>query len=230
MQKPKWLTFTDKLIGPLFPIASGVLDSKKSANMHLSQIPTMALFHLFGCLYASIEANERGQHSVAICLIRQCVEALTLIDLGLQEPSYREPLLEKWETGKKSHGEIRKALEQDIWPNYGHGLWDEPWREYFGNLARAVQPYAHYSPEVMGWQMRGALPMYRPEIRYAPVLVLMMLFAIVHVVVFPYTGGTCNAGRRLGRSGFALISPGWEVLYGDNAYAYEASASWCVAR
>jgi hypothetical protein len=33
------------------------------------------------------------------------------------------------------------------------GLWDEPWADFFGNLARAVQPYAHYSPQLLGWQM-----------------------------------------------------------------------------
>ena len=36
---------------------------------------------------------------------------------------------------------------------YGKGLWDEPWSEFYGNLARSVQPYAHYTTELQGWQL-----------------------------------------------------------------------------
>jgi hypothetical protein len=63
-----------------------------------------------------------------------------------------EPLLEAWKTGGKSQGELRSALERDIWPSYGTGLWDEPWAKFYGNFARAVQPYAHYTQELQGWQ------------------------------------------------------------------------------
>lgn len=56
------------------------------------------------------------------------------------------------EKEKISHGELRAKLEKDVWPLYGSGLWDEPWRGFFGNLARAVQPYAHYTPQLMYWQ------------------------------------------------------------------------------
>lgn len=152
-RKPKWLQLTDRIMGPLFLTASGVLEKSDPKSIHLSYIPYLALHHLFNCLYASIVVNQKGQHSVAVCLIRQAVETLTLIDLGLQDDTYRLPLLEAWESGKKTQGEIRKALEHDIWPKYGHGLWDESWSEYFSNLAKAVQPYAHYSPDLMGWQM-----------------------------------------------------------------------------
>jgi hypothetical protein len=62
------------------------------------------------------------------------------------------PLLKAWRTGKKSQGELRSALERDIWASYGTGLWDEPWAEFYGNFARAVQPYAHYTQELQGWQ------------------------------------------------------------------------------
>jgi hypothetical protein len=60
--------------------------------------------------------------------------------------------LTAWKEGKRSHGELRKALQQSVWPNYGNGLWDETWTEFYGNLARAVQPYAHYTSELQGWQ------------------------------------------------------------------------------
>ena len=66
----------------------------------------------------------------------------------MQEPAIAEPLLLDWKNGKKSHGEVRKALERAVWPRYGVGLWSEPWSDFYANLARAVQPYAHYTPEL----------------------------------------------------------------------------------
>jgi hypothetical protein len=68
------------------------------------------------------------------------------------EASVAEPLLEAWKTGKKSQGELRRALQREIWPSYGTGLWNEPWAEFYANLAQAVQPYAHYTQQLQGWQ------------------------------------------------------------------------------
>lgn len=121
-------------------------------NLQVKYIPYMSVCHLSSCLSSSIDANKQGWHSTALCLMRQCVETLTITDLGLQDPNYSQHLLEDWAEGKKSHGELRKRLEQDIWPSYGRGLWDESWMEFFGNLARSVQPYAHYSRELQEWQ------------------------------------------------------------------------------
>lgn len=92
-------------------------------------------------------------HSVAMCLLRQCVEALTLVDLGLQSDGFRITLLKNWKEGRRSSGEIRQELERNVWPRYGRGLWDENWAEFFSNLARSVHPFAHYSPELLGWQV-----------------------------------------------------------------------------
>jgi hypothetical protein len=87
-----------------------------------------------------------------MCLVRPSLEALTVAEIGLQKPAFAEPMLGAWKTGKKSHGELRNALEREIWPSYGTGLWDEPWAKFYGNLARAVQPYAYYTEELQGWQ------------------------------------------------------------------------------
>jgi len=64
--------------------------------------------------------------------------------------------LQKWKEGKLSLGELRRSLESDVWPHYGTGLWTESWAAFFGSLARAVQPYAHYSPDLLGWQIKLA--------------------------------------------------------------------------
>lgn len=34
----------------------------------------------------------------------------------------------------------------------GEGLWDESWSDFYANLSKAIQPYAHYSPQLQGWQ------------------------------------------------------------------------------
>lgn len=77
---------------------------------------------------------------------------MTIIDVGLQVADSRDVIINNWRSGKMTTGALRKHLEREVWPRYGSGLWDEPWKEYFANLAKAVQPYAHYSPEIMEWQ------------------------------------------------------------------------------
>ena len=79
--------------------------------------------------------------------------SLSIIEVGLQESNYRDSLLRRWSSGTLNVGGIGKELARDIWKKYGTGLWDESWEEYFGNLAQAVHPYAHYSSELMGWQI-----------------------------------------------------------------------------
>lgn len=116
-------------------------------------MPEPALFHLSDCLAASMVANAGGQHSVAISVLRGCLEALSLVDLGFQPNPYRIHRLRQWNQKKRTAGEIRKDLERDVWPKYKHGLWDEEWSQFFGNLARSLHPYAHYSPDLMGWQI-----------------------------------------------------------------------------
>jgi hypothetical protein len=151
-KKPRWFVVGDKLLWPLVGMGIGAARETRLSSADLQALPYLALCHLAGCLEASMFANEKGRHSVAICLVRQCVEALTVADVGLQAPEYAEPLLQQWKSGKKSHGALRQSLESMVWPRYGTGLWNEPWAEFFRNLARAVQPYAHYTQELQGWQ------------------------------------------------------------------------------
>ncbi len=149
---PKWLLIGDEIRVPLL---QKVLSDLIPSSVHLSDVehvPYLAAVHFFQCLGASDDSNRRGHHSVSMCLLRQCVEAATIIDCGLQDKAFSEPLLRAWAEDKKTVGEIRKDLEKYVWCRYGRGLWLEPWAEFYGRLARAVQPYAHYSPSLMGWQ------------------------------------------------------------------------------
>jgi hypothetical protein len=149
---PSWFQIGEPLLWPTMHAALKKLSERRTGNMHLDLMPECAAIHLIHCLDTSMDTNRRGRHSVAIGLVRQCVEALTLVEIGLQEQEYRNSLLEGWSNETKSQGEIRKALERDVWGRYGRGLWTETWAEFFGEFARAVQPYAHYTQLLQGWQ------------------------------------------------------------------------------
>ena len=151
-KQPLWFTLGNDLMWPLVGMAASSCNAHKLSTPDLQSLGELAIWHHAGCLETSIHANKRGKHSAALCLVRQSIEALSIAEVALQGPEFAEPLLAAWKEEKKSQGEIRKSLERDIWPSYGSGLWTEPWPEFYGNLARAVQDYAHYTPKLQGWQ------------------------------------------------------------------------------
>lgn len=152
------MTLAEDLLNPIVEVGLTTTRHLKFGNPRIEPLSYMAVCHFADCLETSIEVNEGGRHSVAICLTRQCLEALTIVDVGLRDESYATPLLLEWSEGKKTAGDLRKSLEQNAWPSYGTGLWDETWAEFFGNLAQAVHPYAHYSPQLQGWQWATLIP------------------------------------------------------------------------
>ena len=152
MRVPEWKSVAAEVAPIVLSLTDRELAQGDSANLDTNLIPHLATYQLNACLNASIEANAAFQPSVAICLLRQCVEALTMIDVGFQDSSLRDPLFEEWRAGKTTTGALRKRLKEEVWSRYGAGLWDESWTEFFSNLAKAVHPYAHYSPELLGWQ------------------------------------------------------------------------------
>lgn len=170
-KQPEWFKIGDALLWPLIGMGMAAARAHRLPTVDLQPLAELALCHHAGCMEAGNHINRRGKHSAAICLVRQSVEALTIAEIGLQAPEFAEPLLAAWKEGKKSQGELRKALERDVWPAYGVGLWDESWADFYGNLARAVQPYAHYTSELQGWQFatvayeggRGSIAMYGLE-------------------------------------------------------------------
>lgn len=142
-QIPEWARLGGALRGPIVGATQAELRRKSGSDVHLSAIPTIALHHFAHATETSIETNELGRHAVSISLLRHGVEALTLIDLGLVDTTLSYPLLRAFDDGKRTHGELRRVLETEVWPAYGTGLWNEPWSDFYGQLARAVQPYAH---------------------------------------------------------------------------------------
>lgn len=151
-KEPLWFTLGEELMWKLVGMAAACCHDHKLSTPDLQSLGELAIWHHAGCLETSIHANKRGKHSAAICLVRQSIEAITVAEIALQTPNWAEPLLGAWKEERKSHGEMRKALERDVWPSYGSGLWTEPWADFYANLARAVQDYAHYTPKLQGWQ------------------------------------------------------------------------------
>jgi hypothetical protein len=153
VERPKWVLLGEQILGPLLKDTQLMLKDFKGEDYHVLQIPVLALYHLTFCLESSMDANEKGHHTVALSLIRQSVEAITIVELGLCNSEQSYNFLVKWNNGKISQGEIRKQLENHVWPMYGKGLWKENWASYFASLAKAVQPYAHCSPELLQWNL-----------------------------------------------------------------------------
>lgn len=148
---PDWLKVSNQFLLPIIEHAAASVEERKDIDPTDRLAPLLAAIHLHQSIRASMSSNSAGHHSIAIALLRQCVEALTVVEIGLQSPELVKTLLEIWRKDK-SHGTLRKRLQTDRWSSYGPGLWAEPWEEYFGNLAFAVQPYAHYTELLMGWQ------------------------------------------------------------------------------
>lgn len=159
--QPTWLKICQSTLLPLLEHTSASISERKDINAHVLTTSMLASYHLHQCILSSIDLNKKGYYSVAMALLRQCVEALTIVEVGLQSSKFATNVITEWSEGRVTQGQIRKKLENEIWPNYGFGLWQESWSDYFGNIARVVQPYAHYSHLLMGWQF--SLPATNPE-------------------------------------------------------------------
>lgn len=149
---PEWFGLARSLMPRAFQATSERLAQVPNDSPHLRLLPTLALDHLAACIESSAVVNKQGRHALGLCLTRQSLEALTVVEIGVHVPATGD-ILAAWAEGRRSSGELRKALEASVWPKYGPGLWNEPWAEFFGNLARAVQPYAHYTAELAQWQI-----------------------------------------------------------------------------
>ena len=149
---PQWLVLGSDVIPKV--IDRMMISSRKLelGDLNVNSVPFLALCHFSSCLNLSIEGNSRGYHSAAMALLRQCLEALSLIGISFLDSSGAKDLLRDWSEGRKSNGDLRKFLENNVWHTLGEGLWDESWSDFYANLSKAIQPYAHYSPQLQGWQ------------------------------------------------------------------------------
>jgi len=122
--------------------------------LQVRSAPMLAHWFLLDTLLLANKANRAGMHANSLVLTRRCVEAISIIELGLCRHAEAEAILLKWEVDELSAGKLRAWLESNVWPRYGTGLWAEPWCTFMGEFAKAIQPYAHYSRSLAQWQAR----------------------------------------------------------------------------
>lgn len=122
--------------------------------LQVRSLPSKAHWFLLDSLLVANNANREGMHANALSVTRQCLEAISIIELGLSRHPAAVALLAKWDGHEATPGELRKWLSENMWPLYGCGLWAEPWENFMAHLAKAVQPYAHYTAHLAQWQDR----------------------------------------------------------------------------
>lgn len=150
---PEWFALTEEANPQVMRrIADAV-----SANAMMPQVnatPMLAHWFLLDTMLLSHQANRDGMHANALSLTRQCVEAISIVELGICNHPDAESILLKWDSDQITPGNLRAWLQANVWPKYGAGLWTEPWFTFMREFAGAVQPYAHYGRNLAQWQLR----------------------------------------------------------------------------
>lgn len=150
---PAWFSLTEEVT----PATMARLAESLRAlplPIQLRFLPLQAHWFVLDSLFLANRANREGMHANALALTRQCLEAISVIELGIAPYNAASEVLARWEKDEISAGEVRKWLSTNAWPSYGSGLWSEPWSEFMTHLARAIQPYAHYTTKLAQWQLR----------------------------------------------------------------------------
>lgn len=150
-EKPKWFNMSENVTLEIMQI---IADSANDTDMPLQvkNLPMKAHWFICDSLYLANMANREGMHANALALTRQCIEAISVLEVGLCKLDDAAEILQKWDDDKLTAGGLRKWLEINVWPKYGNGLWVESWQEFMAKLAKAIQPYSHYSSKLSQWQ------------------------------------------------------------------------------
>ena len=123
---PEWFLIHEEVLPHVMKrVAASV--SELNLSLQVRSAPMMAHWFLLDSFVLARKANEQGMHANALALLRQCVEALSVIELGLCAHPEQESILLRWDDDKLNPGKLRAWLELNIWPRYGTGLWSEPW-------------------------------------------------------------------------------------------------------
>jgi len=150
---PAWFSLTEEATPATMARFSESLRAV-SLPLQLRFLPMQAHWFVLDSLLLANRANREGMHANALALTRQSLEAISVVELGIVSHDTASEVLGRWERDEITAGEVRKWLSANVWPSYGSGLWSEPWSEFMTHLARAIQPYAHYTTKLAQWQLR----------------------------------------------------------------------------
>ncbi len=153
MNPPEWFE-TAEAVTP--EAMRRIAEACKSNEMGLQvkMAPSLAHWFMADSLTLANRANREGMHANALALTRQCIEAVSVIELGICGHADAEQVLLQWDRDKISAGKLRAWLEASVWPKYGNGLWTESWAVFMREFSAAIQPYAHYTQHLAQWQLR----------------------------------------------------------------------------
>lgn len=150
---PTWFSLAEKANPETMKrIADSV--TNLSLPLQVKMLPMQSHWFVLDSLLLANRANRDGMHANALALTRQCIEAIFVVELGLCGHRDTPSVLLQWEADQLTPGALRKWLSENVWSAYGCGLWSEPWADFMGRLAKAIQPYAHYSAGLAQWQSR----------------------------------------------------------------------------
>jgi hypothetical protein len=150
---PDWFRISEEVTPDVMRRVANAVSSN-AMSLQVKMVPTLAHWFILDSLLLANQANRKGMHANALSLTRQCVEAIGVIELGVCGHPDAEEILLKWNEDKITPGKLRGWLENNVWKNYGNGLWDEPWSIFMREFASATQPYAHYNRNLAQWQLK----------------------------------------------------------------------------
>ena len=150
---PEWFSISEEATAQVMERISKTVSSNSMA-LQVKSSPMLAHWFMLDSLLLANQANREGMHAIALALTRQCVESMGVIELGICKSSQAEAMLIKWDNDRLTPGKLRAWLQDNVWVNYGLGLWNEPWHEFMREFIAAIQPYAHYGRDLAQWQLR----------------------------------------------------------------------------
>src|ERR1700730_13372085 len=156
---PEWFSLSESATPETMRRIAISVQKPTTLSLQVKNLPMQAHWFVLDSLILANRANREGMHANALALTRQCIEAISVIEVGLCGHRDSESILLKWDDDRLTPGALRKWLNESVWSRYGCGIWSEPWADFMSKLAKAVQPYAHYSSQLAKWQLRLHGPM-----------------------------------------------------------------------
>jgi len=89
---PEWFRLGNPLMWGIPKAVYDFVSSGTALSTNHENAVRCATIHFIHCLNLSVESNRKGQHAVAICLCRQCAEALTVMEIGLIPSLGKRPI------------------------------------------------------------------------------------------------------------------------------------------
>jgi hypothetical protein len=108
---PEWFTISEEASPQ---VMRRIADAVSSNAMVLQVRSSAMLAHWFmlDTILLANRANREGMHANALALMRQCVEAMSVIELGVCGHPGAEVVLLKWDSDQLSSGKLRAVTGQ----------------------------------------------------------------------------------------------------------------------